>query len=329
MENQGNASLLDGSQRAEAVLVRLRYLVAAMLIAMTALFRPLATPFALLLAAGLLIANAHIRSSLRNVRDLEQGRALGRRALTIDALVVFATYVLFLFDAYATPMALVPFLVWELSIRFGNRGTVAGLLLFFSMLGLRMYAQVGVIDGGAIRPPLVLAWTSLALIMVAFAREFRANEGARLAALEERKRIAASFLTTVEEVLDHSGVVANAPTRSDVVRAVYQICEEKGHRSEALAAMIGDLIAPLPEGHTLTPREREILGLLARGHSYYRIATALVVSPSTVRNHVHNIKCKLGFSSREEIIAFARQHGFALGNTPSQRDADPSSLTVR
>ena len=52
----------------------------------------------------------------------------------------------------------------------------------------------------------------------------------------------------------------------------------------------------------LTPREREILGYLGRGHGIAFIAETLVISESTVRTHVKSIYKKLGVNSREELI---------------------------
>lgn len=58
---------------------------------------------------------------------------------------------------------------------------------------------------------------------------------------------------------------------------------------------------------TLTPREREILGLLADGLDTRAIAAELVVSQATVRNHVQNILGKLGVHSRlEAVVLFVR-----------------------
>jgi predicted ATPase/DNA-binding CsgD family transcriptional regulator len=55
----------------------------------------------------------------------------------------------------------------------------------------------------------------------------------------------------------------------------------------------------------LTPREREIVELVASGRSNKAIAEELFISPATAARHVANILAKLGFSSRTEIAAWA------------------------
>lgn len=51
----------------------------------------------------------------------------------------------------------------------------------------------------------------------------------------------------------------------------------------------------------LTPREAEVLWQAARGRTNRQIATALVVSPETVKTHVHNILLKLGLRSKADL----------------------------
>ena len=64
--------------------------------------------------------------------------------------------------------------------------------------------------------------------------------------------------------------------------------------------------APFPE---LTDREREILDLVARGVTNTEIASRLVLSPKTVRNHVSNVFTKLQVATRAEAVAHARDAG--------------------
>lgn len=62
-------------------------------------------------------------------------------------------------------------------------------------------------------------------------------------------------------------------------------------------------------GQTLSEREREVLQLVARGHSYKSIGEELFISPRTVENHVRNILGKLHLSRREELMRYAIDHG--------------------
>ncbi len=59
----------------------------------------------------------------------------------------------------------------------------------------------------------------------------------------------------------------------------------------------------------LTPREVEVLGLLAAGQANKEIARALGVSPNTVKTHLTRLYEKLGVSSRTAAIAHARALG--------------------
>ena len=61
----------------------------------------------------------------------------------------------------------------------------------------------------------------------------------------------------------------------------------------------------------LTPREQEILDLLAGGLDQRAIAERLVISPKTVATHIQRILGKLGVRSRAQAVAFAHQNGLA------------------
>ena len=58
-----------------------------------------------------------------------------------------------------------------------------------------------------------------------------------------------------------------------------------------------------------TPREREVLTLLAAGATDEQIAEMLELSPATVQTHVRNAKAKLGARTRAQAVAMALQHG--------------------
>jgi DNA-binding NarL/FixJ family response regulator len=78
-----------------------------------------------------------------------------------------------------------------------------------------------------------------------------------------------------------------------------------------------DRPAPFPE---LTPREQEILELVAQGLTNSDIAERFVVSPKTVRNQVSSIFGKLHVTDRAQAIVKAREAGLGqgpgMGRTP-------------
>lgn len=60
---------------------------------------------------------------------------------------------------------------------------------------------------------------------------------------------------------------------------------------------------------SLTPREDEVLRLMARGSSNGEIAEKLTIAEGTVKNHVSNLYTKLGVNSRAQAVAWAWLHG--------------------
>ena len=70
-------------------------------------------------------------------------------------------------------------------------------------------------------------------------------------------------------------------------------------------------VAPIVEKERLSPREREILGFLARGASNKEIARSLDLAESTVKIHVQNILKKLNLVSRVQAAVYAVEHGLS------------------
>jgi DNA-binding NarL/FixJ family response regulator len=103
---------------------------------------------------------------------------------------------------------------------------------------------------------------------------------------------------------------ANAYLLKDAGREELCRCIREVHAGGTLIpAVIAAKLANRLHAHGLTPRELEVLGLLAQGKPNKQIGAALFVSEVTVKSHVQSILRKLNVLSRTEAIAVATRQG--------------------
>jgi DNA-binding NarL/FixJ family response regulator len=107
------------------------------------------------------------------------------------------------------------------------------------------------------------------------------------------------------------GYVTKTITRDELVDAIERVRSGDAVFSPRLAGFVldafaGDLPTPIdPELDQLTPREREVLRLIARGYSYKEMASRLHLSVKTVETHVSSVLRKLQLSNRHELTTWA------------------------
>lgn len=113
------------------------------------------------------------------------------------------------------------------------------------------------------------------------------------------------------------GYILKDADEEEILRAIRAVGRGEAIFSPAIAQRLIDFFAApqpvlmpqiFPE---LTDREREILGLIAQGHSNSDIARRLSLSLKTVANHVSNIFSKLQVADRAQAIILAREAGLA------------------
>jgi DNA-binding NarL/FixJ family response regulator len=112
------------------------------------------------------------------------------------------------------------------------------------------------------------------------------------------------------------GYITKSSTGQEIAEAVERIAAGDAAFSPKLAGFVLDAFksgvptsvdhdAVDPELEQLTPREREVLQLIARGYAYKEVARRLNLSVKTIETHVSSVLRKLQLSSRHELARWA------------------------
>ncbi|HEX5307541.1 MAG TPA: response regulator transcription factor [Solirubrobacteraceae bacterium] len=101
-----------------------------------------------------------------------------------------------------------------------------------------------------------------------------------------------------------TGLVLKEMADSDLPMAVRRAWRGERYLSPVIAGKLGDE----RRGDRLTPREREVLRLIALGHTSVEIAKKLGLSPRTIETHRARIHRKLKLETRAELVHYALQH---------------------
>jgi DNA-binding NarL/FixJ family response regulator len=135
--------------------------------------------------------------------------------------------------------------------------------------------------------------------------------------LPETRFLALSVSDAAEDVIaliraGASGYVTKTISADDLAAAITRVADGDAVFSPMLAGFVLDAFrdAPAapsidPEIDLLTPREREVLRLLARGYAYKEIASELFISIKTVETHASNVLRKLQLSNRHQLTRWA------------------------
>jgi DNA-binding NarL/FixJ family response regulator len=114
-----------------------------------------------------------------------------------------------------------------------------------------------------------------------------------------------------------SGFLLKDAAPAEIVHAIRSVVAGEAWLDPAVARRLIDEFAARPEPHTptpaemaqLTPREREVLSLMARGLSNADVAVELFISEATVKTHLARVMMKLGVREKAQAVAAAYQTG--------------------
>lgn len=154
--------------------------------------------------------------------------------------------------------------------------------------------------------------------------DVRLDDGAGVEAIKRIRRRSPQTAVVVVTSADHpdsarrsleAGAVAylsKTDTPEDLAAAIKSAVEGNEFRQPSLAELLKRDPEPTPDGE-ISERERDVLRLLALGHTNKEIARRLYLSVRTVETHRASLLRKLGASSRADLVAYALQNRLVEG----------------
>lgn len=123
-----------------------------------------------------------------------------------------------------------------------------------------------------------------------------------------------------------SGFIVKHAAGKELIAAIHAVVRGERYITPQLAS---DVLTALAEGRgpsedaPLTPRQREVVALLAQGRTMKEVAAALGLSPRTVETHKYQVMQSLGLQTTADLVRYAVEHG--LTGTVPPASARPSS----
>ncbi len=112
--------------------------------------------------------------------------------------------------------------------------------------------------------------------------------------------------------LGASGYLLKNSAASELIEAIQQVLKDKAYVTPLMTrGMVKSLQRPQRDkaSNRLTTRQREVLQLVAEGHSMKEIGAVLDITPRTVAYHKYAMMKELGLKTSAELIQFAIKHG--------------------
>jgi two-component system nitrate/nitrite response regulator NarL len=171
-------------------------------------------------------------------------------------------------------------------------------------------AQTGLDIGREVRPHVVLMDINMPKLNGIDAIELFRKElpDARIVMLsmhDSREYISSSVMRGA------AGYILKDVSSDEIVSAIETVADGGTYFSSGVV----DVLMERENGsdtHSLTPRERDILGLIGSGRSNKEMAEALGITPATAETHRKNLKRKLGIATTAGLIRYALDHGIGV-----------------
>jgi len=102
----------------------------------------------------------------------------------------------------------------------------------------------------------------------------------------------------------------DAPS-AELAEAIATVRRGDAHFDPGVQRRLVETVRPPAPATTLTPREKDVLRLIAAGRSNVEIAQRLYITHATVKTHINNLFAKTGVRDRAQAVTYAFHHGLA------------------
>lgn len=134
---------------------------------------------------------------------------------------------------------------------------------------------------------------------------------------EDPEMVAEAFRTGA------SGYLLKNSAAAELLQAIRDVCEGRTYvtpqATRALVDAVRQTAEPTVRPAELSPRQREVLQLLAEGHTMKEIARVLKITPRTVAFHKYSMMEQLGITTSAELLTFAVTQKQLLGHCSGSR----------
>jgi DNA-binding CsgD family transcriptional regulator len=256
-------------RRLEWMLIGIRWLCVAPLIVITALNYPESRVVVLVLTGILILVNAGGSYANTKIKTLRLQLILGIIMLSIDALIASGVILQFVGDFNTAAYAVFAYIIIEAAIRFELIGSLSALVFFLlGLYGAYIYRRA--VYDLPFSYTGYAYWSTLMTIIAV-------STGTIVRMIKKQRLQNERHLIEITRLLEQQRIAHEINVKN---------------------------IAELENMEPLTPREREVINLIAQGKGNREIAFELGIQEKTIKNYINNIYSKLQVKSRYEVIAY-------------------------
>ena len=256
-------------RRLEWILIGIRWLCVAPLLVILAMKLPESQIVVIVLTGILALVNAGGSYANIKIKTLRRQLILGIVMLTIDALIASGVILQFVGDFSTAAYAVFAYIIIEAAIRFELIGSLSALTFFIlGLCGAYLYRNA-VYD-------LPFSYTGYAYWTILMA-VIAVSIGIIVRMIKYQRQQNERHLIEITRLLEQQRIAHEINVKN---------------------------IAELENMEPLTPREKEVINLIAQGKGNREIAVELGIQEKTVKNYINNIYSKLQVKNRYEVIAY-------------------------